>query len=75
MDVAIVAVSLCLGSGGRYVAIPGELHKPIVQAMGITSLSQKPGLAAQFQKYVMSKPGRAILRRYGFMIPGERVSR
>lgn len=74
-DVAIVALSLCFGSGGRYVAIPGELHKPIIQAMGIPASSKNPALARQFQRFVVGQDGRKIMRRYGFLFPGEKAVR
>lgn len=73
VDVAIVALSLSIGSGGRYTGIPGELHKPITQAMGIVAATKVAPAARQFQRFVMSKTGKAILRKYGFLIPGERA--
>ncbi len=73
VDVAIVALSLSIGSGGRYTGIPGELHKPITQAMGIVTATKVAPVARQFQQFVMSSTGKAILRKYGFLIPGERA--
>ncbi len=67
-EVAIVALALAIVSDGVYLTIPSELHQPIDQAM--LQCSKNPA-AARFTAFVASPPGRAIMRRYGFLLPGE----
>jgi molybdate transport system substrate-binding protein len=73
-DVAIVALSLAITSPGGYVAIDPALHEPLDQAMVVCkggSSGGKPNEARSFVEYVGSEPGRAIMRKYGFLLPGE----
>jgi molybdate transport system substrate-binding protein len=73
-EVAIVALSLAVTSGGSYVPIAPELHAPLDQAMVVCkggSSGGKPNEARSFVAFVSSEPGRAIMRRYGFLLPGE----
>ena len=70
-EVAIVALSLAIVSDGAYLSIPTELHKPIDQALLVCS---KRPEAARFAQFVNSPTGRGIMRRYGFLLPGEVVA-
>ncbi len=75
-DVAIVALSLAISSGGTYVPIAEELHEPLDQALvickgGGAGSRGKPNEARAFIEYVGSEAGRVIMRRYGFLLPGE----
>jgi molybdate transport system substrate-binding protein len=73
-EVAIVALSLAVGSPGSYVAIDPDLHAPLDQAMVVCkggSGGGKPNEARSFVDYVSSEAGRRIMRRYGFLLPGE----
>ncbi|MGH2425918.1 MAG: molybdate ABC transporter substrate-binding protein, partial [bacterium] len=73
-DIGIVALSLAVAtlgrSQGRYALVPAYLHRPIRQAVGVTMRSAWPDLARQFVAFV-NGPGRAIMRSYGFTLPGE----
>jgi molybdate transport system substrate-binding protein len=71
-DVAIVALSLAMAAPGRWTLIAPELHDRIDQALAICT-GGKAGVAAgrSFVALVRSAEGRAILRRYGFLAPGE----
>jgi molybdate transport system substrate-binding protein len=70
-EAAIVALSLATVSDGKWLAIDPALHKPIDQAMVTCG---KNGAAARFTVFVGSAEGRAIMRRYGFLLPGEVVA-
>jgi len=73
-DVAVVALSLAITLPGRYVAIDPALHEPLDQTMVVCkggSTGGKPNEARAFVAYVGSEPGRAIMRKYGFLLPGE----
>jgi molybdate transport system substrate-binding protein len=68
-EVAIVALSLAIAAGGRHVAIPADLHRPIDQAL--VSCGKPSTDAAAFIGFVGGEEGRSIMRRYGFVLPGE----
>lgn len=73
VDVALVALSLSIATGdeGRYVLIPAELHNPLNQALAVINRTEYEAEARQFALFVNSAAGREIMRRYGFILPGE----
>lgn len=74
VDAAIVALSLSIPSDGRWVLIPGELHTPLNQALAVIASTEHETEARAFADYVNSEAGRTIMRRYGFILPGETVA-
>lgn len=74
-DIGIVALSLAVAPAvrpnGRYQLLPAYLHRPIRQAVGVTTSAARPDLARQFVSFVNGPSGRVIMRRYGFALPGE----
>jgi molybdate transport system substrate-binding protein len=73
VDVAIVALSLATRAGGEMLAIDPALHAPLHQAMvtcGRAGRTRRDEARA-FVEYVSSPPGRATMRRFGFLLPGE----
>jgi molybdate transport system substrate-binding protein len=73
-DAAIVALSLVINAKGSYSDIDGALHEPIDQALGVCEISRQKSAAQDFVDFVTSEAGRAIMRRYGFLLPGEAVT-
>jgi molybdate transport system substrate-binding protein len=71
-DVAIVALSLATVTPGESVPIPTELHDPIYQAL-VACTHGKAGTqeARKFIAFVQSAEGHAVMRKYGFLLPGE----
>lgn len=54
---------------GRFALLPEDLHAPLRQRM---ALLRGAGAGAQeLYRYLQSAPARAVLRRYGFLLPGE----
>jgi molybdate transport system substrate-binding protein len=75
-EVAIVALSLALVSpDGVYVAVDAGAHAPIEQALVVCRRGKDRGAALAFARYVGSPAGRAIMQRYGFLLPGEELAR
>lgn len=70
-DVGIVALSLALADGGDYTLIPAELHAPLEQALVVTSRGARGQAAARFADFVASPAGRAVMVRYGFVLPSD----
>ena len=73
-DVAIVALSLAVISPGNYVPIDASLHEPLDQTLVVCkggSKGTKTNEAHAFVEFVGSESGRTIMRKYGFLLPGE----
>jgi molybdate transport system substrate-binding protein len=71
-EVAIVALSLALGTkDGVHAPIDPSLHAPLEQALVICSHGRNAAGAAAFADYVSSPEGRAVMNRFGFVLPGE----
>ncbi|HYM00088.1 MAG TPA: molybdate ABC transporter substrate-binding protein [Blastocatellia bacterium] len=71
-DAAIVARAISDRPDGKWTAIDGSLHQPINQAVCIIKASRKPVIARQFLDFLNKPEALAVLKRYGFTIPGER---
>ncbi|MFN3564938.1 MAG: molybdate ABC transporter substrate-binding protein [Burkholderiaceae bacterium] len=69
----IIALSLALAPElqrqGSHVLLPANLHNPLRQRMVLTRRAGET--AAQFYAYLQQPPARAILKRYGFLLPEE----
>lgn len=79
-DVAIVALSLATVSDGEYSLVDAALHEPLEQALvvcnGKKELRGQGQVAGRaFTSFVASAEGRVIMKRYGFLLPGESVTR
>jgi len=71
VDVAIVALSLAIPSDGTWTLVPAELYPPIDQALAVMASTSHEAEARAFASFVNSEQGRAIMREYGFLLPGE----
>lgn len=72
VDVAIVALSLSVPSEGRWVLVPEELHQPLDQALAVIKGTHFEQQARQFADFINGPEGRPLMRRYGFILPGEK---
>ena len=64
-----LALSPRLASQGAHAQIPAEWHSPLRQRMVL--LRGAGAVAESFYAFARSPEARAILRRYGFLLPGE----
>ncbi|GAB4446581.1 MAG: molybdate ABC transporter substrate-binding protein [Chloroflexi bacterium OHK40] len=73
VDVAIVALSLSIQSDGAWTLIPAELHSdyPLIQMAAAITGTPHEGAARQFIAFVNGPAGHAIMKKYGFILPGE----
>jgi molybdate transport system substrate-binding protein len=71
VDVAIIALSLGITSKGRWALIPEELHRPIDQALAVVRGTRFEQEARRFGAFVLGPEGKPIMRKYGFVMPGE----
>lgn len=78
-QVGIIALALAvnpeLSSKGGYYLIPDTLHAPLEQGFIICKRAEKNTLAKRFADYMGSKSARAVMTKYGFVLPGETVGR
>lgn len=69
----IIAYSLALAPNvrarGTYALIPEDWHQPLRQRMVL--LNNAGPVAEQFYAYINGPSAREIMRRYGFVLPGE----
>lgn len=74
-DVGIVALSLAkspsLAGKGSWTLIPAEWHQPLEQGYVVTARAKNTPLAKAFAQYMELPAARAVMRRYGFVLPGE----
>lgn len=79
-DAAIVALSLALAADevgeGAWTLLDDTLHEPLQQDLVVTTGDpDRAALAARFIDHVNSDDGREVMRRYGFLLPGEGSTR
>jgi molybdate transport system substrate-binding protein len=78
-QVGIIALSVAinseLASKGGYWLIPDKLHQPLEQGFIITKRAAGNALAKRFAHYMESKSARAIMTKYGFVLPGEATNK
>jgi molybdate transport system substrate-binding protein len=74
-DVAIVALSLAVATPGEWTPISADLHDRIDQALVVCAQGKAgPDAGARFVAYIGSPVGRAVMHKYGFLLPGESMS-
>ena len=75
-DIGIIALSLALAppmqAAGRYKEIPAEAHPPLVQVAVLLTGASHQVEAQAFMSFLQSTEGRAIMTRYGFVVPDKR---
>lgn len=71
-EAALVALSLAVVSDGEYLLVDDALHAPIDQALVACGRDpERRRRARAFIAFVDSPAGRAIMKKYGFLLPGE----
>lgn len=74
-DVAIVPRSLTTGGTNGVLAniapVAPDMHEPLRQTLVVCKRPGQTENALRFAAYVNSARGRAVMRRYGFLLPGE----
>jgi molybdate transport system substrate-binding protein len=71
VDAAVVALSLSVRGSGRRVLVPEELHRPLDQALAVVKGAKNEQDARAFAAFVNGPEGRPVMRKYGFVLPGE----
>lgn len=74
VDAAIVALALVVNDRDNpWIPVPEELHRPIDQALVVCKHGASRAGGAAFARFVGSEVGRGVMRRHGFLLPGERL--
>jgi molybdate transport system substrate-binding protein len=72
VEVALVALALVVADdSGAHVAIEEHLHGAIDQELVVCSAGKNAQGGRAFAAYLGSPAGRAVMRRYGFLLPGD----
>lgn len=75
-DVAIVGLSLALGKKpGSWAMIDEMSYTPIDQSLVVCKHGNNAPGAERLAAFLKAPAGRAILRKYGFLLPGEALSK
>ena len=75
VQAGIIALSLALSpelaKQGGYALISDKLHQPLEQGFIVTRRAVDNPLAQAFARFMVSGEARAIMSRYGFVLPGK----
>jgi molybdate transport system substrate-binding protein len=69
--VGLIALSVADVPEITYVLIDESLHEPIRQAVAVLRRTDKEELARDFIAFVNGPRGRLVMKKYGFLLPGE----
>jgi molybdate transport system substrate-binding protein len=67
----IIALSIADVAEISWVLLNEDLHQPLDQALAVVANSPQPEEARSFVALINSESGRSIMRKYGFVLPGE----
>jgi molybdate transport system substrate-binding protein len=74
VDVGIIALSLAIAptlkNKGSHALIPDHLHAPLEQGFVILKRAEHNPSARSFADFVSGREARAVMRAYGFVLPG-----
>ena len=70
-EAGIVALSVASVPSVAFTMIDGSLHAPLIQAAAVVTRSASPDAGRAFIRFVTGPEGRPIMKRYGFVLPGE----
>lgn len=71
-EAGIVALSVADVPEITYVMIDPGLYSPINQMAGVVKTANEKGAARAFIKFVNGPEGRPIMKKYGFVLPGQK---
>jgi molybdate transport system substrate-binding protein len=74
VEAAIVALALVVNDHDNpWILIDDQKHAPIDQALVVCKRGAQRAGAEEFARFVSSQKGRALMRRFGFLLPGEQL--
>lgn len=74
-EAAIIGLSLVIAEKeGSWTVVDEELYTPIEQALVVCNHGANVAGARRLKAFIEAPAGRAILRKYGFLLPGESLA-
>jgi molybdate transport system substrate-binding protein len=70
-EAGLLALSVAIAGEVEWTPIDSALHGPIDQAAAVVRRSPRPELGLALIHFVSGPEGRLIMKRYGFLLPGE----
>lgn len=73
-EAGIIALSVANVPEITWTLLDDSLHEPLNQALAVVAASPHPDVASQFAAFINGEVGRPVMRRYGFILPGETLN-
>jgi len=70
-EAGLIALSLANVPAIDYVTVDRALHAPLNQSVAVVRRSRRPELGLAFIQFVNGAEGRVVMKRFGFLLPGE----
>ncbi len=70
-DAGIIALSIANSKDIKFIIIDDKYHNPLKQAIAVVNGTKNEKESKDFIKFVNGKKGRIIMKKYGFVLPGE----
>ena len=70
-EAGIVALSVANVPEVEWVPLDPSLHSPLQQMAAVVKRTRRPELGLALIQFVTGPEGRPIMKRYGFILPGE----
>lgn len=71
VEAGFISLSVVKKDEMNFLLADDSLHKPLKQAIAVVKGTDHEKAAREFIKTVNSNPGREIMKKYGFVLPGE----
>lgn len=71
VEAGLVALAVADVPEVTYVLVDPKLYRPLNQMAAVVRRSPRPEAGLSFLQFVNGPPGRLIMKRYGFALPGE----
>jgi molybdate transport system substrate-binding protein len=70
-DAGLISLSVVNKKEVDFLLLDDKLHNPLKQAIAVVKWSKDEAESRKFIKYVNGKIGREVMKKYGFVLPGE----
>lgn len=71
VEAGLISLSVVNKDEVNFLLFDDKLHNPLKQAIAVVKTSQHEQVARDFVKFVNGEKGREIMKKYGFVLPGE----
>lgn len=70
-EAGIIALSVANMPEIDYVLVDDSLHQPLKQALAVVSSTKQEKASREFIAFINGPQGRPIMKKYGYLLPGE----